>query len=92
LYHHALREWPEGKTEKVINMSNKSVTVSGVEISVGDVYVNDANGGQEVTVIAVDGNPASGNIVYRLENAFKFGSLEQSATDGEIFLRTFRKK
>lgn len=73
-------------------MSKKSVTVNGFEISVGDVFVNDSNGGQEVTVLAVDGDPIYGNIRYELHEASRFNSKEFSSTDEEIFVASFRKK
>lgn len=73
-------------------MSKKSVTVNGIEISVGDVFVNDANGGQEVTVLAVDADPTYGNIRYKLHDSFRFNSIKVSSTDEEIFLASFRKK
>ena len=68
-------------------MINKSGT-----IKVGDIFINDKNGGQELTVVEVDADPTHGNIRYKLHNAFRFNSKEYSSTNEEIFLSSFRKK
>lgn len=69
-----------------------TITKNGTKISVGDVFVNDRNGGQEVTVLDVDADPTCGNIRYKLHDSSRFNSKEFSATDEDIFVATFRKK
>ena len=61
-------------------MINKSGTVK-----VGDIFINDKNGGQELTVLEVDADPAYGNISYKLHNSFRFNSKKYGSTDEEIF-------
>lgn len=77
--------------KKKYKMAKQAVKVNDLEISVGDTFVNDRNGGQKITVTAVDGNPEYGNIQYKQHEAFRFSTKEIACTDAEIFVNSFRK-
>jgi len=58
-------------------------------INKGDTFVNEGNGGQEVTVTTTSFNGMAGVIGYELHDSFRFSSLKHSNCEDGAFRETF---
>ena len=74
-------------------MMSKTRYVNGVKITVGDIFVNNNNGGQKVTILPVNTNETPGIIRYLPHDSFSSTTLALgfSHCDEDLFIKTFRR-